>query len=109
MIHFTVTQAHSVDVPKDTPLLWVLRDQLTSPLTSSAAASLLRACTVHIDGKPAKACAVEWADDREKHHHHRGHPGAVIRSLRTNLAGAGRPSAATATRPAHRAAALLSW
>ncbi|MDD5366513.1 MAG: (2Fe-2S)-binding protein [Gallionellaceae bacterium] len=61
MISFTVNgKPHSVDVPGDTPLLWVLRDHLRLTGTKfGCGESFCGACTVHIDGKPAKSCSVE--------------------------------------------------
>ena len=41
----------------DTPLLWVLRDELKMTGTKfGCGAALCGACTVHIDGGPARAC-----------------------------------------------------
>jgi isoquinoline 1-oxidoreductase alpha subunit len=48
---------HSVDVDGDTPLLWVLRDVLGLTGTKFACGmALCGACTVHIDGSPARSC-----------------------------------------------------
>jgi isoquinoline 1-oxidoreductase subunit alpha len=47
----------SVDVPDETPLLWVLRDELG--LTGSkfgCGMALCGACTVHVDGRPVRSC-----------------------------------------------------
>ena len=61
MIRFTVNgEPHGVEVSEDTPLLWVLRDHLHLTGTKfGCGESFCGACTVHIDGKPAKACSVE--------------------------------------------------
>ena len=43
----------------DTPLLWVLRDELKMTGTKfGCGAALCGACTVHIDGGPARACVM---------------------------------------------------
>ena len=47
----------TVDVAPDTPLLWVLRDHLGMSGTKfGCGASLCGACTVHLDGVPARSC-----------------------------------------------------
>ena len=48
---------HSVDVDGDTPLLWVLRDVLGMTGTKfGCGQALCGACTIHIDGQPARSC-----------------------------------------------------
>ncbi|HEY4039290.1 MAG TPA: (2Fe-2S)-binding protein [Burkholderiaceae bacterium] len=48
---------HNVDLPGDTPLLWVLRDHLGLTGTKfGCGMALCGACTVHLDGKPARSC-----------------------------------------------------
>jgi aerobic-type carbon monoxide dehydrogenase small subunit (CoxS/CutS family) len=50
-------QQHSVDVDADTPLLWVLRDELKLHGTKyGCGIAQCGACTVHIDGLPIRAC-----------------------------------------------------
>jgi len=45
------------DVPGDTPLLWVLRDNLNLTGTKyGCGMALCGACTVHIDGEPTRSC-----------------------------------------------------
>ena len=47
----------SVDVPEDTPLLWVLRESLQLPGTKfGCGIGQCGACTVHIDGEAQKYC-----------------------------------------------------
>jgi isoquinoline 1-oxidoreductase alpha subunit len=61
MITFSVNGApHSVHVPADMPLLWVLRDHLQLTGTKfGCGESLCGACTVHLDGRPVRSCSVE--------------------------------------------------
>jgi isoquinoline 1-oxidoreductase alpha subunit len=49
--------SHELDVERDMPLLWALREQL--PLTGTkygCGIAQCGACTVHLDGKPVRAC-----------------------------------------------------
>ena len=49
---------HTVDVDPDTPLLWVLRDTLGMTGTKfGCGVAQCGACTVHVDGRPTRACA----------------------------------------------------
>jgi isoquinoline 1-oxidoreductase alpha subunit len=48
---------YDIDVPADTPLLWVLRDEIGLTGTKfGCGMALCGACTVHIDGQPGRAC-----------------------------------------------------
>lgn len=48
-----------VDVPDDTPLLWVLREELgLRGAKFGCGKGLCGACTVHLDGVPARSCVV---------------------------------------------------
>jgi isoquinoline 1-oxidoreductase subunit alpha len=51
-------QQKSVDVDPQTPLLWVLRDTLNLTGTKyGCGIAACGACTVHIDGEPARSCS----------------------------------------------------
>jgi isoquinoline 1-oxidoreductase alpha subunit len=50
-------QPHSVDVAPETPMLWVLRDALGLVGTKyGCGIGQCGACTIHVDGKPTRAC-----------------------------------------------------
>jgi len=50
-------KTHQIDLPADTPLLWVLRDTLGMTGTKfGCGMALCGACTVHLDGEPTRAC-----------------------------------------------------
>ena len=57
-VSFTLNgKSQSVDVPAQMPLLWVLRDTLGLTGTKfGCGAALCGACTVHINGVPARSC-----------------------------------------------------
>ncbi len=82
-----------VDVPADTPLLWVLREELGLTGTKfGCGMALCGACTVHLDGQAVRACVLPVSE-------------AAGRSIRTieGLGGQGVPGAAGALNPVQQA------
>lgn len=52
-------RSHEIDEDGETPLLWVLRDQLSLTGTKyGCGAAQCGACTVHLDDMPARSCSV---------------------------------------------------
>ena len=50
-------KSHDIDLPADTPLLWVLRDELGMTGTKfGCGMALCGACTVHIGGEATRSC-----------------------------------------------------
>lgn len=57
------TERRQIDAPEDTPLLWVLRDELGLTGTKfGCGVAACGACTVHIDGEAVRSCQVALAD-----------------------------------------------
>ena len=63
MITVTVNgKEHALDVAPDTPLLWVIRENLGLTGTKfGCGISLCGACMVHMDGVPVRACVTSLA------------------------------------------------
>ena len=59
MIRFTVNgEPVQATIDPDTPLLWLLRDNLQLTGTKyGCGMALCGACTVHLDGKPVRSCS----------------------------------------------------
>ena len=54
---------HTVDVDADTPLLWVLRDDIKLKGTKfGCGVGLCGACMVHLDGAPVRSCMLPVAN-----------------------------------------------
>ena len=52
-------QSHFADAPPDTPLLWVIREDLRLTGTKyGCGVGLCGSCTVHIDGQAVRSCSV---------------------------------------------------
>lgn len=59
--------AHTVDTSEDKPLLWVLRENLKLTGTKyGCGQALCGACTVYIDGQPARSCVMPINAVRDK-------------------------------------------
>ena len=67
-ITFSVNnQPQTVAVDPDTPLLWVLRDELGLTGTKfSCGIGVCGACTVHVDGKATRSCVTPVAEAEGK-------------------------------------------
>jgi isoquinoline 1-oxidoreductase alpha subunit len=68
MITLTVNnKSFEVDAAPDTPLLWVLRDQLQLTGTKySCGIGECGACTVHLDGEAVRSCQVPLREAADK-------------------------------------------
>jgi len=64
MARFTLNgQAREVDVDPDTPLLWIIRDELKLTGTKfGCGIASCGACTVHLDGIPIRSCQTFASD-----------------------------------------------
>ena len=63
-IAFTINgKAVSVEAEPDTPLLWVVREQLKLTGTKfGCGIAQCGACTVHLDDQPARSCSIQISD-----------------------------------------------
>jgi aerobic-type carbon monoxide dehydrogenase small subunit (CoxS/CutS family) len=63
MATYTLTvngKSETVEVSSNTPLLWVLRDQLGLTGTKySCGMAMCGSCTVHLDGEPIRSCVTQ--------------------------------------------------
>ena len=68
MINLTINgTAHAVDADPDMPLLWALRDLLDLTGTKyGCGIAQCGACTVHIDGQPARSCQTPISEAADK-------------------------------------------
>ena len=55
--------SHEIDIEPETPLLWVLRENIGLTGTRfGCGIAQCGACTVHLDGRPVRACSTTVAD-----------------------------------------------
>jgi len=60
-------ESKNVDVSEDTPILWVLRDQLNLVGTKyGCGIAQCGACTIHMDGNPVRSCQITVAQVADK-------------------------------------------
>ena len=60
MIRLTINgKSHNVDADPNTPLLWVIREQVGLTGTKyGCGVAQCGACTVHVDGSPIRSCSI---------------------------------------------------
>ena len=60
MISLTINgKTHQLDIDRDTPLLWALRDDIQMTGTKlGCGMALCGACTVHMNGSPIRSCSL---------------------------------------------------
>ncbi len=68
MVHLDVNgQSHELDIEPETPLLWVLRDELGLTGTKfGCGVAQCGACTVHVDGVATRSCQFTVAEAQGK-------------------------------------------
>ncbi|HEY2426750.1 MAG TPA: (2Fe-2S)-binding protein [Pseudolabrys sp.] len=68
MIALTVNgKAYSLDAESETPLLWVIRDELGMTGTKfGCGIAQCGACTVHVDGEAVRSCSIQVGDVANK-------------------------------------------
>jgi len=68
MVALTVNgKAYSLDVESETPLLWVIRDELGMTGTKfGCGIAQCGACTVHVDGEAVRSCSIQVGDVANK-------------------------------------------
>jgi len=60
-------KAYSLDVEAETPLLWVIRDELGMTGTKfGCGIAQCGACTVHVDGEAVRSCSIQVGDVANK-------------------------------------------
>jgi aerobic-type carbon monoxide dehydrogenase small subunit (CoxS/CutS family) len=60
-------ESHQLDIEPETPLLWVLRDELALTGTKfGCGIAACGACTVHVDGVPVRSCSIAVGDVASK-------------------------------------------
>ena len=64
MVALTINgQSHNVDVEPNTPLLWVIREQVGLTGTKyGCGVAQCGACTVHVDGQAVRSCSMAVSD-----------------------------------------------
>ena len=64
MITFTVNgKQHRLDIEPETPLLWVIRDEIGLTGTKfGCGISMCGACTVHVNGEAVRSCGLQVGD-----------------------------------------------
>jgi len=68
MIALTINgKPYSLDVESETPLLWVIRDELGMTGTKfGCGIAQCGACTVHVDGEAVRSCSIQVGDVANK-------------------------------------------